>query len=82
MSFPGVLLSSLGPSVGYRGNVDGPNYHILMTEFPFNVDGRILEWYFYANSVGQARFQVTFTWTAIKLEPEANDNESHFEIIK
>ena len=47
-----------GSGVSYRENVDGPNYHNLMTAFPFNVDGRILEWYFYANSMGQARLQV------------------------
>ena len=65
MSFPGVLIASLGPGVDYRGNVDGPDYHILMTEFPFNVDGRILGWYFYANSAGQARFQVLLSRTGI-----------------
>ena len=74
MSFPGMLLSSLGPGASYRGQFDRPNYQVLMTDYPFDVDGRIMGWYFYAYRVGQARFQVISPLTATILQTEKNPN--------
>ena len=54
----GVSLSKVGANVQSRATADGANLQIVISEFKFPEDGRMLGWTLWAQNPGRARLQV------------------------